>query len=280
VEEIEIVGTCRFCGQPAGFLKRQHKECRLRHDEAASKITEFFVKALGSSMDPSRFRTMTEEIAHNNLISDKEIRELAITGLQKMITSASTHEAMSEEEDQRISGLCNTFNIQVNELGDSGMRFAKSQILRRLDEGKFPSGVHLTGIPINLERNERPIWLFNNVRYSTIRQRTRYVGASQGMSIRVMKGVYYRAGAFKGEPIRTEHLSEEGRGILVITSHNVYFWSPLKAFKIPLKKILAMQPYSNGIQLTRDGANAKPQLFDLDDPLFACDAIARLSHLD
>jgi hypothetical protein len=274
------VGTCRYCGQSAGFLRREHKECRLRHDEAATKITEFFVKALGSSMEPSHFRTMTEEIAHKNLISDPEIRQLAITGLQNMITSASTHQAMSEEEDQRITGLCNTFNIQVNELGDPGMRFAKSQFLRRLDEGKFPTGVHLTGMPINLERNEQPIWLFNNVTYSTIRQRTQYVGASQGMSIRVMKGVYYRAGTFKGEPIRTEHLSKEGRGIFVITSHNVYFWSPMKAFKIPIKKIIAMQPYSNGIQLMRDAANAKPYFFDLDDPLFACDAIARLSHIN
>jgi hypothetical protein len=274
------VGTCRYCGQPAGFLRRQHKECHLRHDEAATKITEFFVKALASSMEPSRFRTMTEEIAHKNLISNKEIRQLAITGLQKMITSASTHQEMSGEEDQRITGLCNTFDIQVNELGDPGMRFAKSQILRRLDEGKFPAGVHLTGMPINLEHSEHPIWLFNNVRYSTIRQHTRYVGSSQGMSIRVMKGVYYRASVFKGEPIRSQYLSEEGRGIFVIASRNVYFWSPLTAFKIPIRKIIAMQPYSNCIQLTRDAANAKPQMFDLDDPLFACDAIARLSNID
>jgi hypothetical protein len=271
------LGTCRYCGQPAGFLRRQHKQCRLSHHQAAIQIIDFFAKALGSSMEPGRFRVMTEEIAHNNFIPDKEIRQLATTGLQKMITFASTHKGMSEDEDRRITALCNTFNIQVNELGNVGMRFAKSQILRRLDGGKFPAGVHLTGMPINLERNEQPIWLFNNVKYSTIKQYTRYVGTSQGMSIRVMKGVYYRAGAFKGAPIRTQHLSEEGRGIFVIASRNVYFWSPLKAFKMPIRKIIAMQPYSNGIQLTRDAANAVPQFFDLDDPLFACDAIARLT---
>ena len=49
-----IVGICRYCGQPAGFLRRQHKECRLLHDEAAIKIVDFFVKALGSTRDQRR----------------------------------------------------------------------------------------------------------------------------------------------------------------------------------------------------------------------------------
>jgi hypothetical protein len=94
-----------------------------------------------------------------------------------------------------------------------------------------------------------------------------------------MKGVYYRVGSYRGHPIKTQYLSDEGLGIFVIASHNVYFWSPRKAMKIPAKKIVSVVPYSDGLQIMRDGANAAPHIFKLDDPAFAADVIARLNQL-
>jgi hypothetical protein len=273
------MGNCVHCGQPAGLLRSRHKECGEQHDAAATKIPEFFVKALGSPIEPVRFREMTQEIACNNFIAETELRQLAINGLQGMITTAFADGLLTVEEEKRIGSLCNAFEIPANELGDSGLRLAKSQILRQLDEGKFPEGIKIDGLPINLERGETPVWLFNGVSYHTIRKRTQYVGGSTGVSFRIMKGVYYRVGAFKGEPISTQYLSEEGVGIFLLTSRNVYFWSPQKAVKIPTKKILSVQPYSDGLQIMRDAANATPQFFKVDDPLFACDAIARLNQV-
>jgi hypothetical protein len=196
-----------------------------------------------------------------------------------MISAAFANQILTEEEDQRITGLCKIFGITANDLGDLGARFAKSQILKRLDEGKFPENVRVNDVPIVFEHNETVVWLFNDVNYYTLRKRTQYVGASHGVSIRVMKGVYYRVGGFKGEPIQTQYLADEGRGFLVLTSRNIYFWSPQKVLKLPLKKIISMQPYTDGIHIVRDAANAVPQTFKLDDPLFACDAIARLNQL-
>jgi hypothetical protein len=52
-----------------------------------------------------------------------------------------------------------------------------------------------------------------------------------------------------------------------------------KAVKIPVKKILSVLSYSDGLQIMRDGERATPQIFKLDDPTFAADAIARLNQL-
>jgi len=92
-----------------------------------------------------------------------------------------------------------------------------------------------------------------------------------------MKGVYYRAGASHGQPIQSQYLSEEGRDDLVVASRNIYFVSPMKSLKIPSKKIISVQAYSDGIQITRDGVSAKPMVFILDDPWFASNAIVRLA---
>ncbi|HTS42489.1 MAG TPA: hypothetical protein VMH84_18340, partial [Xanthobacteraceae bacterium] len=220
-----------------------------------------------------------DDIARNNFIRDLECRELTIKGLQQMIGVSFTEQGITEEKNQRITTLCNTFGIRGDELGEAGMRLAKSQILKRLDEGKLPEKVQLDGVPIMFERNETAVWLFNGVSYYTIRTKTQYVGASQGFSFRVMKGVYYRVGSYKGEPIQTQYMSEEARGALIITNQNLYFWSPQKVLKMPLNKIISMQPYTDGIQVVRDGANARPQIFKIDDPPFACDAIARLHQM-
>jgi hypothetical protein len=60
---------------------------------------------------------------------------------------------------------------------------------------------------------------------------------------------------------------------------NVYFSAPLKAVKIPFKKIVSVHAYSDGVQIMRDGANATPQIFKLADPLFAADMITRLNQV-
>jgi hypothetical protein len=118
--------------------------------------------------------------------------------------------------------------------------------------------------------------MFKGARYLTTHIRTSYVGRSQGVSVRLMRGVYYRVGGFRGEPIRTEYLSEEGTGNLTITTHNVYFVAPRKAFKLPIQKIISVQLYSDGIEILRDGASAKPAVFLIDDAPFAANLLARL----
>ena len=273
------MGNCRFCGQPAGLLKSQHKECRQKHDTAAGKLPEFFVKALENPIETSRFREIADAIAHDNYIREAELRQLSILGLSSMIEHAFKDHVLTENENKRIVELCNSFAVTANDLGGAGQRLAKAQILRQLDEGQVPSNIVVSDMPINLENGEVAIWLFNGATYYTSRSRTRYVGSSHGVSIRVMKGVYYRVGAFRGEPIKTQYLSEEGRGIFVIASKNVYFWSPQKALKIRHKKIISVQPYSDAIQIMRDVSNASPQLFALDDPPFAADLISQLNQL-
>jgi hypothetical protein len=63
---------------------------------------------------------------------------------------------------------------------------------------------------LTLERNERVLYAFSDVAYYTVRTRTQSVGGSQGLSVRLTRGVYYRTGSFKGEPIRTQQQQHEG----------------------------------------------------------------------
>ena len=266
------MANCIYCGEPVGFLSRQHKSCCERHDQAAAKIPEFFVKAHRSSIEPTRFRTMIEQVSRNNFVTDTELRQLEVNGLQKLINFSLDNQVPTEKEEQRITELCNTFQIAANELGEPGIRLEKSKILRRLDEGKFPEKVHVDGLPIDFEPNETAIWLFNNASCYSVRNPKQDVS---GLPIQFIKGIYYQCRADRAA-IKAEHLVENGQGIFLLTSRNACFWSPQKVIKLSIKEIGYLFPHLDGIQIMLDAANAVPQLFKLDDPLFACDAIARL----
>jgi hypothetical protein len=187
-----------------------HKSCRQCHKLAAQKIPEFFVEALDSSLQPERLHALAQDVARTHYVGSAEFRKLAIKGLVASINAAFKKHGLTEHDDQRIASLCNEFGIQGNELGPAGIRFAKAEMLQRLDEGKLSSGVHLANSPIKLEPDEKAIWLFNNVTYYTMRNRTEYVGASSGISVRLMKGVYYRGGRISRSPNQDRISFERG----------------------------------------------------------------------
>jgi hypothetical protein len=278
-----MVSECIFCGKPAGLFHHEHTACREQHDKAAEQITESFREALKSSVTPVRFRELTQKIAEASYIKEAEYRQLVSQGFGEIINIATSDKIISETEEDRIGSLLKVFELKLIDLPeDAAYRLSKGSILRQLDEGKLPTTLpRIDGYnPINLERGEVIVWIFKNASYLVPHTRTQYVGGSQGVSIRVMKGVYFRLGAFKGAPIQKDYLKKEGVGNLVLSNRNLYFVSKIKSSKIPIRKIISIEPSADGLSISRDGVSAKPAIFIFDDPWFAANAISRLGHLD
>ena len=53
----------------------------------------------------------------------------------------------------------------------------------------------------------------------------------------------------------------KGTGTLYITNKHIIFQSPTSAQKVPYSKMIGVTPYSDGIEIHRDGANAKRLTF-------------------
>jgi hypothetical protein len=106
-----------------------------------------------------------------------------------------------------------------------------------------------------------------------------FVGRSQGMSFRVMKGVYYRVGGFKGSPIETTQMVSIGRGMLVLTDKTIYYNCQQKSLKIPYKKLISIEPYSDGVGFQKDGASSKPFFLKGMDSWFTYNLITNLQTI-
>ena len=212
-------------------------------------------------------------------MSGGETRNSIIEAWRKIIDKSLEDGVISKEEEKVLDFLSDTFEITQDDDCIYMTKVVKSLVLRDVLNGVISKRASITiNFPVIMQRGEEPIWLFNDVNYYEYRTRRHYVGGSAGMSFRVAKGVYFRTSAFKGHPVDTTEAVNVGCGALLITNKHLFWISSLKVVKIPVKKLISVNPFSDGIMVQKDGVTAKPQCFKIDDPWFACNLISNL-HL-
>lgn len=155
------------------------------------------------------------------------------------------------------------------------MNFVQGLCLKDIKEGKPVDRIKVDEMPVLLQKEENLLWVYQNVTAYEEKTGRKYQGGSRGYNVRVCKGVYYCVGASKGHSVSYQYKEDMGKGLLVLTDKNLIF-SGKKSVKIPLKRILSMTPYSDGVEIIIDGANARPYTFAHFDPWFLINAIRLL----
>lgn len=275
------MATCKYCGKDVGFLRSAHKECKQANEQGIQQIIQLITdKATQAS--PSSVKDGVLSIARSSFIDKELLAETCAKGWQNAVEKALEDDILSVEEEGTLVALKDELELDQDLLDKNGayMKVVKAAVLRELFEGKIPQKVKIDGnIPFNLQKNEQVVWLFTGVKYYEERTRTSYQGGYSGVSIKVMKGVYYRAGGFKGNPIVTSNIVHIDTGTLAITDKHIYFAGSKKAFRVPYNKIVAFTPYKDGLGIQRDAQTAKPQIFGLDDGWFIHNLVINLSNI-
>ena len=91
-----------------------------------------------------------------------------------------------------------------------------------------------------------------------------------------MKGVYYHTGRPKGHPIEHKYMEKVAVGDLYVTNQNLIFYSTEKGLKIPFKKLVGITPYSDGIEVLKDG-NSKRMVFQGFDSWFIVNLLSMVT---
>lgn len=242
--------------------------------------------------EDSKINDITQLIIADNHFDDVknivENNQIDLKILQKSFDNAVEHflsdNLLTKDEENRIKSFKDYFNLSQQDLNLNGSyeKIVQSSILREITNGNIPENafrVESDFIPFSLNKNEKLIWVFQNVDYYEEAISRTYEGRSSGVSIRVAKGLYYRTGSFKGHPVETQYLKYIGGGLLGFTDKNIYFYSNSKSFKIPYLKIVSTMPYEDGIKLQKDGVTAKPQIFSNVSGWFSYNLIMNLSQM-
>lgn len=198
--------------------------------------------------------------------------EAGLMVLDKAATKFLNDGLISSSEQAMLDNFSNSLNLPTNNLpakfhGSSIEKIKQAEILRQLQNGITPTARPFS-LPIILSQGEQAIWVYDNVTMYQEKITREWVGRYNGISYRVMKGVYYRIGGSKGHPVERSSMEKMGVGILILTNKNICFHTNSRSIKIPYKKLAGMTSYSDGIEIHQDGAKAQRQLFQGFDSWF------------
>ena len=276
------MGTCIYCGNGAGFLKSKHKHCADAALQATSKISGLLPNLLDKSLDPSSLATKLQEIRATANLTEKEFRESIGAGLLHLRDRILNDGTVNEQEETLVANVLGQLVSLVDEgtLNSVKSELVKALILGDLSEGRVVNRLDLKDLPILLKPKETVLWAFTGVKYFAYRRNRQFVSGSRGVSVRVAKGLYFRAGASKGRTIVTDDLTHEDTGIFVISDQAVYFKGVKSSFSIDVLRILSVEPFSDSLELSDNRKTSKPMLFGVSDPVFAANLILNLRNLD
>lgn len=230
----------------------------------------------------NKYKLLLQQIRSNTYNANKIDNQL-MSVLESKISRSLDVGLLNDEDELEISNTIKRMDLNDSLLtkNDYYQKYCQSLILRDIEEGDFVSRVNvdLEKMPILLSKNEQLCWVFDGVTGYEEKTGKQYVGRSSGVSMRIAKGVYYRVGASRGTSVEYQYQKDLGFGAFFITTKNLYFvgvGSGLTNVKIPISKVLSFIPYSDGIQIVKDGATPKPYLFKGFDPWFVVNAMQLL----
>lgn len=205
-------------------------------------------------------------------ISSDQKESAGLKALDKAAHKYLSCGLITDSEQAHLDDFSTALALPINNLptgykGSNIEKMQQSSILRKIQSGQIPPQNQFT-VPIMLASGEYIIWQYPDVTMYQERITREWVGRSSGWSYRVCKGVYYRTGGSKGHPVEHSSMENMGVGTLVLTNKNIIFYSPQKSSKVSYKKLIGVTPYSDGVELQKDGANAKRQVFQGFDSWF------------
>ena len=188
---------------------------------------------------------------------------------------------MSPMEQQKVDEYVTTLGLSLSNLpptlkGTAIEELGQASILTDLQQGRTPR--YNIQAPIILTKGETALWCYNNVTMYQEKVRREYVGRTGGFSFRIMKGVTYRTGGFKGHPVETSYMENMGLGSLYVTNKNIIFMGQTRSIKVPYTKIIGINPYSDGMEVQRDGNNVKRLTFQGFDCSFVLNVINLINN--
>ena len=128
-------------------------------------------------------------------------------------------------------------------------------------------------------KSEKLVWVIRETDYLEVVTRRQRRGGSQGVSIRVAKGLYYRPGTFRNRSVEWEETVHQDTGLLGLTAKHLYFSGGRKRFSVRYDRIVDFEPFSDGFGIMRDAQTAKPQSFRTGDDWFAYNLGVNLAQM-
>ena len=241
----------------------------------------FMVEYFTDSLTLPEAQARCQRVISTLPISQQGANEAYYYVLNKAAHNFLNDGMLTDQEQQKIDNYISALALPVSNLpaefnGSDLEKLGQASVLKNYEKGILPQ--RDINIPVVLGKQESVLWAFNGVTLYEEKIEREWVGRNRGMSFRICRGVYYRTGGSKGHPVEHSTMKPLGTGTLYVTNKNLIFHSMMKGLKISYKKIIGATPYSDGIEIHRDGANAKRLTIQGLDPWFIMNLLSMVAE--
>lgn len=187
-------------------------------------------------------------------LSEEDIKGIRIQAYTSAFSSAKSDENITREEEEELLKIQKYLGIEDVEIEANKKELHRMRILDEIQKGNIPQ---ISVLNLVMGKDEKAYWSEPSMLVEEKVISSHYEGGSRGMSFRIMKGVSYRVGAYRGHIVSEQGLVPVSSGDLIITKKRVIFRGDNKSFATDLNKILDIQLFSNGIFLAINNRTKK-----------------------
>lgn len=260
---------CKICGKPFSLWGRisgdtKDEICRSCEEEGQARLeglARSIDNAPDADRDPKQWADRFNELSEKYQVSEEHGRPGQVLLVNAILRWISRKEKIGQRDVLVANALTKKYAGLLDEGGIKACQIASKKFAAQEWEAGRPPRAGCRDLL--LEAGETCHWE-ESARLLEERTRRSYVGGSQGVSIRLARGVYYRVGAFAGQAIDTTELTDAGPGTLHITDRRICFTGE-RAVAVPYKKIISIAAFADGLKIHRTGAK-RPTILALNFP--------------
>jgi len=177
--------------------------------------------------------------------------------MQELLDKTTEDGLISPDEWQELNNTAKNLDVTINYDIETKAKIEKLKLYWHIEKGELP----VVNVSINLQREEKCYFaskadLLEN---RTVTHRVNYGGPTA--RIKIMKGIYYRAGSLGVQRITSDQILQADTGDIYLTNKRLIFVGRKKNLTIPYSKILSVNPYYDGVSI--DKGTGKSPIFKL-----------------
>ena len=144
------MGTCKYCGQSAGFFSRVHKECEEKHDRGMEGLGDVMGRFFSGTISTDELKVKLEKNRLPYFLTDIDVTEAAISNLKSF--GENLKRPYPSDTLPRIKFFLNTIAIPYSMLNEKGdMDALALKLFQGYVVDFFAKGVPLSQVRISAE---------------------------------------------------------------------------------------------------------------------------------
>jgi hypothetical protein len=195
-------------------------------------------------------------------LSSIDINEIKVQAYTLAFNAAKSDSVITAEEAKELDKIAKYLHIEDSEIENTKIEFARYRLIAEVQRGNLPV---VEGSGLILLKGEITHWIERASLLEERVLRSRYVGGSHGISLRIMKGVSYRVGSHRGHLVSDTGIVPVSTGNLIFTNKRITFLGDKISFNLKLEKLLNVELLKDGIELIEASGKNRTLQFSVSD---------------